>query len=307
MAATRARDYLVAPLLPGDKKRFLGPLWENLGIDSEIPWGKKLYPYEKNGPAVRVYDSQKLDVEKKELKPFRIAMEAKKRKPKSGSLQHLRSWERALEEIHESGTKTERIIAASAVVQETGKPAFPTGWAQGRGPIFGSFVHELFQHVDLQSPDGLETMATTLGKKCALKQAEVDRGVELVRWGLTSPVLARAARCARVWRELPFVYHDQGSLIEGFVDLAFEEDGGIVVVDFKTDAVKGSQELEERVHLYAPQGVVYAMALEEITGTKVKEAILLFLSAKVEKSIPVGKEDFRRLERLLREASSAAS
>jgi hypothetical protein len=150
-------------------------------------------------------------------------------------------------------------------------------------------------------------MATTLGKKYALKQAEVYRGVELVRWGLSSPVLARAARSARVWRELPFVYHDQGSLIEGFVDLAFEEDGEMVVVDFKTDAVKGSQELEERVHHYAPQGVVYAMALEEITGMKVKEAILLFLSAKVERSIRVGKEDFRRLAQLLREASSAAS
>jgi len=307
VAATRARDYLVAPLLPGEKKRFLGPLWENLGIDSEIPWGKKLYPYKKNGPAVWVYDSQKLDVEKKELKPFRIAVEAKKRKPKSGSLQHLRSWERALEEIHESGTKTERITAASAVVQETGKPAFPTGWAHGRGPIFGSFVHELFQHVDLQSPEGLETMAQALGKKYALKQAEVDRGVELVRWGLSSPVLTRAARSARVCRELPFVCYDHGALIEGYIDLAFEEDAELVIVDFKTDVVRSQRELEDKVSLYAPQGVVYATALERITHKKVKEVVLLFLSAKVEKSIPVGKNAFRGIEGLLREASSAAT
>jgi ATP-dependent helicase/nuclease subunit A len=286
VAATRAREYLVTPFVPGDKKRFLGPLWGNLGIDSEIPWGEKLYPYERGGPAVWVYDSRKLDVEKKELKPFRIGVEAKRRRARSRSLQQFRSWEQALRQIHESGRRTEKIMAASAVVKETERPDLQWAWAQRHGPIFGSFVHDLFYHIDLRRPDGLETMALTLGKKYALKEAEADRAVELVRWGLSSGVLTRAARSERVWRELPFVCHEQGSVIEGYIDLAFEEDGELVVVDFKTDEVKSEKELDEKARHYAPQGLVYARSLEKIARKKVKEVVLLFLSAQAEKSIP---------------------
>jgi ATP-dependent exoDNAse (exonuclease V) beta subunit len=286
VAATRARDYLAAPFFPGEKKRFLGPLWENLGIGAEVPWGKKLHPYGKAGPVVWVYDSRKLDVEKKELKPFRIGVEAKKKKAKSRSLQQFRSWEQALQQTHESGKTSERILAAAAVVEEAEKPDFQRGWAQGRGPIFGSFVHELFYHIDLRRPEGLETMAAALAKKYALEEAGADRAVELVRWGLSSNVLKRAARSDRVWRELPFVCREQGLLIEGYVDLAFEEDGEIVVVDFKTDEVKSDKDMEEKSRHYTPQGLVYARSLARITQKNIREVVLLFLSAKVEKSIP---------------------
>ena len=52
---------------------------------------------------------------------------------------------------------------------------------------------------------------------------------------------------------------------------AFEEDGQIVLVDYKTDAVKTPEELISR---YATQVEYYKEALEKLTGKRVKETIL---------------------------------
>ncbi|MBI2988071.1 MAG: UvrD-helicase domain-containing protein [Deltaproteobacteria bacterium] len=303
VATTRARDYLVIPLVTGEKKRFLGALWQDLEFSGEIPWGRELHPYGDAGPSVRVYDSRKLNVEKKELRPFRISVAAKKRRGDPRSLDRFYTWQREIEELRKGGKKGARILTASAVATPEKEAAAVQGLGKGRGALFGSFVHELLCRIDLSNPEGLATVALALGKKYGLRDDEALKGVEIITWGLKSDLLQRAARAEGLWRELPFVYVQNGTLIEGFVDLVFEEGEELVIVDFKTDRVMG-QELEERTRLYATQGLVYAMALERITRKKVKEVVFLFLSAKAEKSIPLEQSEFRRVERLVEEVSA---
>ena len=305
MAATRARDYLTIPLLAGDKKkRFLGPLWEGLGIGEDIPWGREIHP--DSGRGVIVVDSRTLDAEKRELRPFRVGLDFKKTKSGSGKTDPSRvryhSWERRRKEIREKGKQGGKILAATSVA----KPKDEEILSSGAGTIFGRFVHDIFRTIDLHHPKEVKTIARALGAEAGLDEAAVERGVVLVEWGLSSSVLGRAARSPRLWKELPFVYRHRDDLVEGFIDLAFEEDGNIVLVDFKTDMVKSEKELEEKVRLYAPQGMIYATALEKITRKKVKEVIFLFLSAKAERPIPLGKRALHRVERLLKEAASAA-
>ena len=60
-------------------------------------------------------------------------------------------------------------------------------------------------------------------------------------------------------------------MIQGIIDAYFEEDNEIVVVDYKTDSVKKSEELVKR---YKEQLNYYEEALEKLTGKKVKEKIL---------------------------------
>ena len=59
------------------------------------------------------------------------------------------------------------------------------------------------------------------------------------RWSGPSacPVIDRARRAPRVWRELSLWFPDGAHLVEGIVDLVFEEDGQLVVVDYKSDAI----------------------------------------------------------------------
>ena len=71
-------------------------------------------------------------------------------------------------------------------------------------------------------------------------------------------------------------------LIQGIIDAYFEEEDEIVVLDYKTDYVKSSEELVLR---YKKQLELYAEALEQTTGKKVKERVIY--SFCLGKEIPV--------------------
>lgn len=87
--------------------------------------------------------------------------------------------------------------------------------------------------------------------------------------------VANAVNCGSVRREQPFVFEYEGQLIQGIIDLYFEEDGELVLVDYKTDRVmKGEAGEKELVKRYAIQLDYYAKALEQLTGKTVKEKIV---------------------------------
>ena len=95
--------------------------------------------------------------------------------------------------------------------------------------------------------------------------------------------MSQAAKCQKLFKEQPFVLgvdvkdiypQEEGEtqiLVEGIIDVYFEEDGELVVADYKTDNVKMATELQERYHA---QLEYYAKALEQLTGKKVKEKII---------------------------------
>ena len=95
--------------------------------------------------------------------------------------------------------------------------------------------------------------------------------------------MQNAARAKTLYREQPFVlgvdakefYPDQKKgemvLIQGIIDAYFEEDGEIIVLDYKTDRVQTEAELKDR---YQEQLRLYTKALEQITRKKVKEQII---------------------------------
>ena len=70
-------------------------------------------------------------------------------------------------------------------------------------------------------------------------------------------------------------------LVQGIIDVYFEEDGEIVLLDYKTDKVRNGAELKERYHA---QLEYYAKALEQLLGKKVKEKVIysFFLGEKVD-------------------------
>ena len=64
---------------------------------------------------------------------------------------------------------------------------------------------------------------------------------------------------------------DETIVVQGIIDAYFEEDGGIVLLDYKTDSVKDASELVKRYHVQLDK---YADVLEQLTGMKVKEKVI---------------------------------
>jgi len=66
------------------------------------------------------------------------------------------------------------------------------------------------------------------------------------------------------------IYDNETLMLRGVVDVYFEEDGEIVLIDYKTGFVN-EENVDEVINKYRKQLELYAIALSELTGKKVKE------------------------------------
>jgi ATP-dependent helicase/nuclease subunit A len=95
--------------------------------------------------------------------------------------------------------------------------------------------------------------------------------------------MQKASRAGKLHRETPFIlgvpaseiYRAAGAddmiLVQGIVDAWFEEDDGIILLDYKTDRVHCGEELVRRYHIQLES---YERALSELTGRKITEKYL---------------------------------
>ena len=67
-------------------------------------------------------------------------------------------------------------------------------------------------------------------------------------------------------------------LLQGVVDCCLEENGELVIIDYKTDSVRTEEEIASRAALYRGQLAAYAGALTRIFRKPVKEGVLFFLA-----------------------------
>lgn len=71
--------------------------------------------------------------------------------------------------------------------------------------------------------------------------------------------------------DLPSPMSEEKIVLQGAADLVFEENGNLVIVDFKTDRVKDDASLWER---YRGQLGLYRMGAEKCTGRRVAQCLL---------------------------------
>ena len=184
----------------------------------------------------------------------------------------------------------------SVVAQPLEQPAFLSSEAGMTGAQRGTAMHRCLQGLELSAIRGLSgpalgeeiaSQADGMTAKDRLTQEERDslRLSRLVRFFETE-LGRRLAASRNVRREWLFTLRlsaleATGSdvpgsvLVQGQIDCCFEEDGGWVLLDYKTDRASDPDALAEH---YRPQLDLYKKALERITKIPVREAYLCLLS-----------------------------
>ena len=188
------------------------------------------------------------------------------------------------------GREKDQEIAADTVRPYVRRAFAAPGFLAGRRPLGaeerGTAVHLVMQYLPLDG-DVDEVIAGLLERKLlTAEQAEaVDR--DAVRRFLASPLAEELRRAERVEREyrfsllvpagdyFPGLDPGEEALLQGVVDLFAVSEGGVTVVDFKTDRVAGA-ELERRAMAYQPQLQAYSAALERILELPVRRRVLYF-------------------------------
>lgn len=147
----------------------------------------------------------------------------------------------------------------------------PRAASRPHGRRFGTLLHGALRDVPLDAVRAqVEVAAQFHGKILGAPGQEIEAAAEAVMAALAHELLQRARAARRIHREFPIsLALGERRRLEGVIDLAFEEDEGWVIADFKTDAV-----LDPLPARYQAQLAWYAWALERITQRPVRAYLL---------------------------------
>ena len=214
---------------------------------------------------------------------------------------------RAMEERSESAEQTLNT-AQPLFPDEIATPYVPRFVQEAKenaGALYGTMVHRFLECLDFAGlPDfaeekqGLYFVKQQIDALCALGRMQ-EADAKRLNWkqllGFLQSDTAKRMRVAAeqgtLEREKPFVMSvpanlvweesrpEEEVLIQGIIDVFWEEADGIVLLDYKTDHVDNAQEL---VHRYKKQLELYADALSRFFGEKPVKEILIYSFALAE-------------------------
>jgi ATP-dependent exoDNAse (exonuclease V) beta subunit len=184
-------------------------------------------------------------------------------------VQTVREWIATDESATFSGLAVEPsavTIVSSGVGSDDSRP---------RGAAFGSLVHAVLARVPFgATPQALATIAEVEARLLGASDEDASAAVMVVERVLAHALWkrARAAEARGACRrEAPITFVlSEGTLLEGVVDLAYEEDGCWTVVDYKTD-----YELAAGEERYRRQVALYASAIAQTTSAPCKGVLMI--------------------------------
>jgi ATP-dependent exoDNAse (exonuclease V) beta subunit len=101
----------------------------------------------------------------------------------------------------------------------------------------------------------------------------VEESQEILKEFFKSSEYDRLSQVKIVGREMPFVYsqtgkNGQSTYMRGVIDLVYEENGQIVIADYKTNRVD-DKKMKELQTYYKPQSLIYTHAVSKVLGKNV--------------------------------------
>jgi ATP-dependent helicase/nuclease subunit A len=187
-----------------------------------------------------------------------------------------------------------RVAAAKEIAITGVRPA--TG---GEGGMrWGGAVHRLLEIMMMRPDADLESLAPGVASEHEIERDLIETLIASVRAVMASALWRRASAARRRLVEVPVegVVDDEAmtwawgdipkenfpsddgtpTLARGVIDLAFEEDDGWILVDYKTDRASDGSQLNALADHYAPQTRLYAWLWARASGAKIKDVYLYF-------------------------------
>ena len=179
-------------------------------------------------------------------------------------------------------------------------PTFMKENEEVSGSRKGTLMHLFLQKLNLKedyNKEKLEDLKQKLISKKIISQEESKYiNLQKVEQFLKSSLAERIKKSIKIEKEKAFCMKisakewieeakNEEILVQGIIDLyAIEEDGEIILIDYKTDFVNNEQDL---INKYEKQLKLYKIALEEGIGRKVKEIYIYSLYLGKEICLPI--------------------
>jgi ATP-dependent exoDNAse (exonuclease V) beta subunit len=280
VAATRARDHLLIPCVVGSEAagHLLGDL---------------VHALPENDALISLLDADSLVVpalETREAPPVG-------RKQIEAAVKERAEWAAGRETLMKQASRERDIETASSRERGQGPLAaevatFASALVLGEGPPIpvGDAVHMVMERTTLPAAEDLEAIAEDVCLEGDIAD-QLEDVIVMCRACLQADSVQRALASQRYWREVPFLLSrtedsrnaDTGPLATGRVDLVYQDDEELVVVDYKTDKdVTADMAEDHALEKHSGQAEIYSQALAASTGLPVREVVFVYCKAGVE-------------------------
>ena len=162
----------------------------------------------------------------------------------------------------------------------------------------GTAYHKVLELLDFSAPSSVSKVRSFIGSLTEAGRLSPEAGAKVNPYAIGAFLssglakrMAEASQAGTLKREQPFIIGVEARelkeelksseliLLQGIIDVYFEEDGELVLVDYKTDYVTEPQEL---IDAYRVQLDYYEKALTRLTGKMVKEKYIYSFGLKKE-------------------------
>ncbi len=255
VAATRAKNLLLISTLP--QKEEMSP-WNP--IAGGLPPCVSLENLDPDRiPGMKLLD--KTDLDPQEL------LQARKHFPSAGRPEHSPTYFR------------EAVTALKGLGPE------PLRVTTGRGVSWGNVIHRLLEIYGEQKPPDPYLTVTRILDEENRSPDEAREVLDLLQQMEDTPFWKRLKASPRRMREVPVSgqlrdpeNRDRMQTVSGIIDLVFAEDGGWVIVDYKSDHIENETHRDQLVRYYSPQIQIYRHFWQHLSGEPVRESGLFFVS-----------------------------
>lgn len=161
----------------------------------------------------------------------------------------------------------------------------------------GTILHFVMQHLDLRNVSTNKTINNQINemvsRELLTKQQSEIVDIAKIEGFFKSDLGKRVLGASSVKREVPFNLkmstseigrgydtigdNEDTLLLQGIIDCYFEDNDGLVLIDFKSDYIPNG-DVEKIKEKYKTQMEYYSLALEKITGKRVRERYLFLFS-----------------------------
>lgn len=171
------------------------------------------------------------------------------------------------------------------------RPAFMREGGKMTGSEKGTVIHSILQHADFKKlAENADAEIMNIADRGFITKAQlagIDRS--FIKSFTSSDIFKRAVSSGYIRKERKFLvkisdlklpydefskFSGTDSMVQGIIDMYFEEDDGLVLVDYKTDNVSDISLLVEN---YSMQLALYRAALEQMENKKVKQTLIYSL------------------------------
>ncbi|RUM50631.1 MAG: hypothetical protein DSY47_01280 [Hydrogenothermus sp.] len=222
-------------------------------------------------------NEEDVDFEKLQILPSERENLKKETENIQEKLKNIIKLEKERQEKYEQALQSQRFKSVSQIMKEHQKEEevkipLSQNKEENTAIYTGILVHDILESLDFNN-FSLKKVEELLNKKKTIipeniREIVLNNALKILQNFENSPLHNELRTSKILFRELPFTLYEENTYIEGRIDIVYEKNGRIIVMDYKTNKYESKEEKEKILSTYKKQKEYYLKAVSKLYPDK---------------------------------------